>query len=368
MKNLNIIKIVRVALVTLVMCLSFLGPSNLLAQTVPSAPEKKVTRIAPERLLVRPRSQNVAPKFFEDPKGWIQSQQRIFYGKMSKTLQTIRSTNSIKATWLLIAMSFVYGILHAAGPGHGKAVVSAWLLANEQQLKRGIIIAGMAAFVQAATAIVLVTGLLFVAQKAGSQARFFASSLETISFGLIAIAGLYLLWQTLRPKISIPTLASASHAHSHAHNGHSDHAHDNHQHDDECASQHSQLKCDCGHAHMPTPAQLTQDWSWPKAVSIAFAVGIRPCSGAILVLLLSSSIGLYWAGIASTFAMAIGTGITVSLVAVLTVTSKNLVVKLTQSNTALFEQVTFVIKLLAGIFIVLTGSFLFWASLPRALG
>jgi nickel/cobalt transporter (NicO) family protein len=72
-------------------------------------------------------------------------------------LKGIRGQSQWSAAFMLMAMSFGYGVLHAAGPGHGKAVVSAWVLANERELKRGILIACMSAVFQALTAIVLVS-------------------------------------------------------------------------------------------------------------------------------------------------------------------------------------------------------------------
>ena len=310
-----------------------------------------VVKIDPSKLLVRPKSARNAPAFLDDPRGWVQGKQRFFYTKMSSTLQKIRRGDNVNAAMWLMFMSFVYGVLHAAGPGHGKAVVSAWMLANEQQLKRGIIIAAMAAFVQALTAIILVSAVLALVVAAGTKARFIASSLEAASFGLIALVGVYLIWQALKSKWPV----SAGHHYHH--------------HDHDCATHQSEAtECDCGHAHMPQASDVADDWSWIKAISLAIAVGIRPCSGAILVLLLSSTIGLYWAGIASTFAMAIGTGLTVSAVAALAVTSKNLAVKLTGGNSQTLPRIMFGVKLLAGLFIASTGGFLFWAAMPRLTG
>ena len=79
---------------------------------------------------------------------------------------------------------------------------------------------------------------------------------------------------------------------------------------------------------MPDPSQLQGPWSWRQAFAIAFAVGIRPCTGAILVLVFAISQGLMWAGVFATFAMAIGTAITVSFLAALAVGSRELAMRL----------------------------------------
>lgn len=352
--------------VFLIVAIGFFGFAAIstgLAQQGTSDTKSQV-KIKPSQLIVRPKNSAHAPGFLSDPSGWIESKQRYFYDKMSKTLRKVRAGNDRQAAFLLMFFSFVYGVLHAAGPGHGKAVVSAWLLANEQQLRRGITIASMAAFIQALTAIVIVSTVLLFVQAAGTKARFIATSLEAFSFGLIALVGVFLIWRTLKSqfKAKQQNVADQHANHDRSHN----HMHHNHAHGESCPTNLSAAaSCDCGHAHMPTAQDVSGDWSWPKAVSLAFAVGIRPCSGAILVLLLSSTIGLYWVGVASAFAMAVGTGITVSAVAVLTVVSKNFAMKLTGQDNRWFDLVLFGVKLLAGIFIMLSGGFLFWATLPR---
>lgn len=79
---------------------------------------------------------------------------------------------------------------------------------------------------------------------------------------------------------------------------------------------------------MPSPKDLEGAWSWPKALALAVSVGIRPCTGAILVLLFAISQGLMWAGVMATFAMALGTAITVSALAALAVGSRELATRL----------------------------------------
>ena len=94
------------------------------------------------------------------------------------------------------------------------------------------------------------------------------------------------------------------------------------------------MTTDCGHAHIPDASKLGDGWSYRKAASIAFAVGIRPCSGAVLVLLFANTLGLYAAGVGATFAMSLGTAITVSAIAVATVLFKNAATILARDRTA----------------------------------
>jgi ABC-type nickel/cobalt efflux system permease component RcnA len=320
-------------------------------------------KIDPSRLIVRPKSggaaaSGAAPTLLADPVAWIQVKQKAFYDSMAAALKSIRGQSQWSAALMLMAMSFGYGVLHAAGPGHGKAVVSAWVLANERELKRGILIGCMSAVFQALTAIVLVSVLLMTVQAAGTAARGLAATLESASYALIALLGIYLVVQALRA--SPATLALQAAGHSHTHSLTHGHAHD--------ATGTPGEACACGHSHMPAADAVAGEWSLAKAVSLAFAVGLRPCTGAILVLLLSSAMGLYWAGIASTFAMAVGTALTVSVIAVLAVTSRRLALRLAGRDSVWLARIAVALKLAGGLAIAGLGGLLFWASLGAGAG
>src|SRR5438046_8936984 len=53
--------------------------------------------------------------------GWMFAKQAEFYRDMSRIIRAAKTDGS--AVWTLLGVSFVYGIFHAAGPGHGKAVI-----------------------------------------------------------------------------------------------------------------------------------------------------------------------------------------------------------------------------------------------------
>jgi nickel/cobalt exporter len=334
--------------------------------------KQQVQKVKPGQLLLQRRKAakegaDEGPAFFDDPKGWIQARQRAFYGKMSGALTRMKRESAWTAAWTLMLLSFLYGVLHAAGPGHGKAVVSAWLLANERQLRRGVMISFMAAGVQALTAIVLVTGLLLSVKAAAKTAKSMAVGLEAASFGLIALTGLWLVWQAVRPRLApAPALAvEGGHSHDHHHHDGHHHGHDHHHNHDHDHHEHGP-GCGCGHAHMPSAAELNEPVSLWKAATIAFAVGIRPCTGGILVLLFSSALGLYWAGVAATLVMAVGTAITVSVIAVLAVKSRDLALKLAGRGDGVWlDRTAFGLKFLGGLFIACVGGLLFWATVTN---
>src|SRR5213593_1229066 len=86
--------------------------------------------------------------------GWILARQSEFYREMSSTIRAAKSDGS--AVWTLLGISFAYGIFHAAGPGHGKAVISSYLVANEETWRRGIVLSFASALLQAFMAVAIV--------------------------------------------------------------------------------------------------------------------------------------------------------------------------------------------------------------------
>lgn len=334
-------QLLRNLLMIFVLAGFFVAPA--VAQTA-SEPTSEI-KIDKKKLLVQPRNADGTPimvSFWEDPVLWVREKQQAFYGSMSGALRQIKTSSPLAAAWTLMFLSFGYGVFHAAGPGHGKTVISAWLLATENELKRGVVIAFLSSIIQAVVAILLVSILLLVVASAGSTARDFAGFLESASYAMIGAMGLYLIWTALRPQVE------------HVHH---DHHHHDHVHDE-----------NCGHAHVAEAKQVRGQWSLTKAFSLAFAVGIRPCTGAILVLILANALGIYWAGVTSTLVMAFGTFLTVSIIAAIAVYSKKLAMRLAARDDKWLGWFAFALRLGGGLAIAGLGGLLFWGSLGTTTG
>ncbi|TIR96307.1 nickel/cobalt transporter, partial [Mesorhizobium sp.] len=310
---------------------------------------------------------------------WINLRQQEFYHSLAAAMKAMRQDGS--KLWLLVGLSFAYGIFHAAGPGHGKAVISSYMVANEVALKRGIMLSFVSALLQGLTAVVVMMLAYFVLRGTAVSMTDAAWFLEISSYVLVTLFGAWLLWRKAGPAIlrrfgagPAYSLSAAhaghsrgghSHAHAHAHAGHSHshshsahahstHSHAHHDHDhaahshahsdeatdhkahdhDHAAHDHAHAGhhhhgpgevCDtCGHSHAPDPALLSGDrFDWKTAWSAVAAVGIRPCSGALIVLSFALLNGLWLGGLLSVLAMSIGTAITVSALATIAVTAKN---------------------------------------------
>jgi len=294
--------------------------------------------------------------------GWIFAKQAEFYRQFSGLIRAGKSDGS--ALWTLMGVSFLYGVFHAAGPGHGKAVISSYLVANEETWKRGVVLSFASAFLQALVAVVLVGIAAAVLNATASTMKLAVNVIETISYGLIIVIGLRLLWvkgrafireaRSLNKPASVGAAATpAAHKHDHAHHdhGHHDHGHAHHAHDhshhdhahhDHSGHDHSHHghshdhdhdTSAWGHAHAPEPEELAGPGGWKRGLTAIVAVGLRPCSGAILVLVFALAQGLFWAGVASTFVMGLGTAITVAAIATIAVGARSWAGHLSRAST-----------------------------------
>ncbi|MFT3691388.1 nickel/cobalt transporter [Paenirhodobacter sp.] len=223
--------------------------------------------------------------------GW----QRDYQNALARSLRALRGgeTGAVSA---FLGICFAYGFLHALGPGHGKALIGAYGMASELPMKRMVGLAAVTSLAQATVAVVLVyVGVwLFGGTREGVEGA--SAGLEPFSAGAIALLGLFLVWRGLR------RLAPWLHAHDH-------HAHD-HRHSETCG---------CGHAHMPDAEQVLAARSWRETAALVAGVALRPCTGALFLLILTWRLDLDAIGIAGAYVMGIGTMMVTGLAAMLAV-------------------------------------------------
>jgi ABC-type nickel/cobalt efflux system permease component RcnA len=216
--------------------------------------------------------------------GWlpfIVEMQRELHRRLADALAAVRAQGP-GAAWPLVGLAFAYGVFHAAGPGHGKVVIATYLTTHEGRLAHGLALTVAAALAQAATAIVAVHALAVALDLGLRATRDGVARLEPVSFALVALLGIYLALRAARRL-------ARGHDHGAAH---------------ACAT------CTAADAGAGGP------WS---ALGVVAAIGARPCAGAVVVLLLAYAGGLPLVGIAATLAMAVGTAVTTSALAVLAV-------------------------------------------------
>ncbi len=271
---------------------------------------------------------------------WVAMWQSAFYKALTGGLMHVKESGH--AFLLLAGVSFLYGIFHAVGPGHGKAVITSYLLVSRQTVKRGIVIALAAALMQGLVAIAVVLVVAVALRATAVEMTRATDWFEIMSYALVAAVGAWLLWSKTLGQGH--RHAHAGHRYGGGHDHHHDHDHDHH--DDACA---------CGHSHTPDPRLLAKPLTASRAWAATLAVGIRPCSGAIIVLVFALSQQLLLAGVGSVLAMSLGTFITVSALAVLAVTAKDAALRLVGYESGVAERVMRVVEIGGALLVLLLG-------------
>jgi ABC-type nickel/cobalt efflux system permease component RcnA len=264
---------------------------------------------------------------FDRAISWIWTQQRKFHRRLTSELSGLAGKEG-SALWLVL-VSFLYGIFHAAGPGHGKAVLTTYLLTHGRELRRGVAMASATALMQGTTAVVLVYGLILAADWLPRETRSAVDWTERLSFLLVAAIGLYLLYNGLRGVMS-----SLRKSHPAEHSG-------------DTLDQPDTIQ----------PAEIKKARTWGAVLGVVFAVGLRPCSGAVLILIFAHVMHIHWAGIAAVAAMSIGTAITVSTLALLAVNARHWALAFTEHSSPKWWRVG------GGVMVLLGGALVFAVGL-----
>jgi len=259
---------------------------------------------------------------------WIIAQESAFYRLITQALHAVKEHGS--AGWSLAAVSFAYGVFHAAGPGHGKAVVMSYMVSNERALRRGLVISLLAALLQGIAAVCLISAAALIFHATAQRMTAAAGILETASYFGIAALGIILVWRkgaafytacrSLRPApveqffaagaVPLPMIGRGASAFF-ADDGGENHVHGP----------------DCGHFHGLDPSKLDEGFVWKGALLTVLTAGARPCSGAILVLVFALAQDMFLTGIGATFAMSLGTAVTTGALAAFAVFAKQTAMK-----------------------------------------
>lgn len=215
--------------------------------------------------------------------------QREVQNAMAGALRRLRAGDPA-AVSALMALCFGYGFVHAAGPGHGKLLIGAYGLGSRV---RPLTLAGIAlasSLAQSAAAVALVgAGILALGWTREQMTDVADRMLEPLSYAALAGIG---LWLAIRGFRALPMPDRQAHSHHHDHHHHDPHhVHDEH----------------CGHRHGPTLEEVAQVSTWRDALVLIGGIAMRPCTGALFLLVLTWQMGIFPWGVAGTFAMGLGT-------------------------------------------------------------
>ena len=294
--------------------------------------------------------------------GWIFAEQAAFYRSLSGFIRAAKEDGA--AMWELFGVSFVYGIFHAVGPGHGKAVISSYLVANEETWRRGVVLSFVSAAIQSVVAVIVVAIAAVLLGATAKAIGLTVHLVEITSYALVILIGLRLLHVKGRgfliacreltsrqtSELETPELAFASAAASAKAfqlpdrrlgamamrggqcqiDGCTAHAHGF-----QCDPDHEPHESAWGHAHGPEPAMLAGAGGWGRGLAAVVAVGLRPCSGAIIVLIFALAQDLFWTGIGATLIMGLGTAGTVAAIATIAVSARGVASRIARTRAGL---------------------------------
>jgi nickel/cobalt transporter (NicO) family protein len=291
---------------------------------------------------------------------WIIGQESMFSRLLTGTLRSAKENNS--AYFLLAGLSFAYGVFHAAGPGHGKAVVTSYMVSNERALRRGLVISLLAAILQGLVAVALVGALAGIFRVTAQRMNAAASDLEITAYCGIVLLGIVLLATksaalatTVRQTWAARLFAGAPRRLAFPQDG------QNVFFADDGAADHVHGP-DCAHCHIPDPKQLGANFSWKSAAVTIATAGARPCSGAILILVFALARDMFPVGVAAVFAMSLGTAITTGSLATMAVFAKKIALRFSGRESARAEIIGRLIEVVAALCVLLFGVALLVAS------
>ncbi|SMX39693.1 nickel/cobalt transporter [Octadecabacter ascidiaceicola] len=224
---------------------------------------------------------------------WAAETQRDAQNAMARSLRALRAGEwgALAGLW---GMCLAYGFVHAAGPGHGKLVIGGYGFGVRVTAARLAGLAALSSIAQALFAIVLVSIALALLGWGREQLTALADrTMAPLSYAMIAGVGIWLVSRGLRKAVRLRR-AATTHDHDHGDDG-------------VCNT--------CGHAHAPTVEQAANVRSWRDVVAVVAVIAIRPCTGAVFLLILTYALGLYWVGIVGVIVMGLGTAGLTAIVA-----------------------------------------------------
>jgi ABC-type nickel/cobalt efflux system permease component RcnA len=223
--------------------------------------------------------------------GRVNAAQRQLNQTLSRELRRLRGGEVTSAALGVAWIAFLYGVLHAIGPGHGKLVVSSLFLARDARLRTAVGISWLVSLLQTLSAIAIVSVVALALGRGGFAVLRDSRRIELVCYGLIALIGLVMLVGALRE------------AWGHRH-----------------AARHA--------PNAPGAAQGA------TSAGLVLATGLTPCASAIIILLFAFGQELYLVGVAACLVMAVGMGLTVSLVGLAAVAARRGTVRLVGPSSA----------------------------------
>lgn len=250
---------------------------------------------------------------------WIVENQRVFQNQMAEAVIRMRSGDMLAITTLILSTA-TYGFVHALGPGHGKYLIGGVGIGTQIKHLHLVSIAFISSITQALWAIILVYSTFFFLGIAADKIESFSETfLLPLSYGAITLVGCILVFRGIHSVLQLNSGTT--------------------------------IPTECAHSHGPNFEKLSNAFSWRERLVLVTSVAIRPCTGAIFLLIITWNLQLQWVGVAAVISMGLGTAALTGIVAISSISARNLI--LLESQTRAFTKVLFpLLQVMGGTLII----------------
>ena len=250
----------------------------------------------------------------------ISAWQKKLRGQLTHVSRDIRENPWGRSFLLFLLLSFVYGVIHALGPGHGKSIVFSYFLSRPGRYIHGVLMGNLITFVHVFSAVAIVLGFYLALKTVGlSSFEDVRGILEKISYALLMVLGLFLILYKVR-ELKRGILTNLQ--------------------------EYKTAEADFRHVAL-----------------VALATGLVPCPGAALILLFTITLGILVPGLIAMVCIALGMGVTTTLFALFSIASRNTIFRVTVKKQRIFAFSSATLSLLGACAITVIGSLLFFSRL-----
>jgi nickel/cobalt transporter (NicO) family protein len=215
---------------------------------------------------------------------WLAERQHRLNESIADAFHDVETGQSRAALVLILGLAFFYGVLHAAGPGHGKTVVASYFVAHHARWTSGILMGSLISLIQGVSAIVLVGTLAIVLRAKQIEILNRSTMVEFVSYGLIVAIGVWTFYRAVTGEL-----------HPHHEGGGNNHDHP------------------ADHHHKLDPRLI-------------LATGLTPCASAIIILLFALANSAFGLGVIAVTVLTVGMAVTISTIGVAAVLGRRAVI------------------------------------------
>ena len=254
--------------------------------------------------------------------GKIMMWQQELNTKLTEHVKILKDNKSLKNLLPLILISFLYGVVHAAGPGHGKVVVFSYFISQRANIKKGMFLGFLISIFHAVSGILIVLSIYYII-KTTYLASFenISRDIKIISYGLVLLLGIFLF---------INSLFNITDRLFNKNNKDTD---------------------------------TESDVKNKSLLPIALAVGIVPCPGVVIIMLFALSFNMLAIGLGMSFLMAMGMAVTIMIAGLISIFGRAGLVKSTTGRQRVQRYIQKGLTVLGSLLITLFGGTLLLGAL-----